>query len=109
MESQFTFLTVTNPVLGRANTKRMRAHVTRKNFEKRRERLEDARCGNKILRDKPQVAETRISESEKSVIRYCALNPHMGLLESDYDAIHQRELVPCWSILRQKLICLSTI
>lgn len=104
MESQFTFLTVTNPVLGRANTKRMRAHVTRKNFEKRRERLEDAKCGNKILRNKPQLAEIRISESGKSVIRYCALNPHMGLLESDYDAIHQRKLVPCWPILRQKLI-----
>lgn len=95
MESQFTFLTVTNPVLGRANTKRMRAHVTRKNFQKRRERLEDAKCGHKILRNKPPLAETGIPESEQCVIRHCALNPHMGLLESDYDAIHQRRLVPC--------------
>lgn len=95
MESQFTFLMVTNPVLGIANTQRMRAHVTRKNFEKRRERLEDARCRNKISRNKPPLVETGISESEQSVIRHCALNPCMGIMESDYIAIHQRKLVTC--------------
>ncbi|QKX61890.1 uncharacterized protein TRUGW13939_09046 [Talaromyces rugulosus] len=40
MDSHFTFLTSTNPALGEADIKQMRAHVTRKNFEKRRERLE---------------------------------------------------------------------
>ncbi|KAL3706684.1 hypothetical protein TMatcc_007697 [Talaromyces marneffei ATCC 18224] len=89
MTSQFTFLTHTDPALGRANTKRMRAHVTRKNFEKRRERLEDARCGNKVLRIKPQLTETGISEPELSAMKCRALNPYMGLVESDYVVIHQ--------------------
>jgi hypothetical protein len=100
MASQFTFLTHTNPALGRANTKRMRAHITRKNFEKRRERLEDATCGrtvtpNKILRSKPQLAETETSESAHSAMGYCVLNPYMGLSEPDYVAIHQCKLVLC--------------
>lgn len=95
MASQFTFLTVTNPALGRANTKRMRAHVTRKNFEKRRERLEDARYRGKILQTKPTLAEAGASESEQSVIRHYALNPCMGLEESDYITIHQCKLVLC--------------
>lgn len=100
MASQFTFLTHTNPALGRANTKRMRAHITRKNFEKRRERLEDARCGrtvtpNKVLRNKLQLTETEPSESEKSAMGYRVLNPYMVLSESDYVAIHQCKLVLC--------------
>ncbi|KAH8886249.1 hypothetical protein GQ53DRAFT_728038 [Thozetella sp. PMI_491] len=39
MGDRFTFLTLTGPDLGTANTKEMRAHVTRVNFAKRRQRM----------------------------------------------------------------------
>lgn len=95
MAPQFTFLTVTNPALGEANTKQMRAHVTRKNFEKRRGRLEHARRGSQILQTKPESTDAVISESEQTMMRHCALNPYVVLVESDYVTIHKRKLVLC--------------
>jgi hypothetical protein len=71
MDSHFTFLTSTNPALGEADIKQMRAHVTRKNFEKRRERLEGTSRSNKARRTRHRQPEQpsdklRLARNDKS-------------------------------------------
>lgn len=99
MGSDFTFLTSTNPALGEANTKQMRAHVTRKNFEKRRERLE----GTTATKSRGAAASSKASHtrhrqpelSDKLRLARHAKNPSPFSAiptEPNYAAIYQCKL-----------------
>jgi hypothetical protein len=104
MDTHFTFLTSTNPALDEADIKQMRAHVTRKNFEKRRERLEgttktrSAAVSNKASRTRRQsesseklriLTHTKRPSPDESAQGYI-VSPHFKVLtEPNYTAIHQ--------------------
>lgn len=105
MDSHFTFLTSTNPALREADIKQMRAHVTRKNFEKRRERLEGSTTGLKKARhmrhrqqessDKLRLARNRNSSSDESEFgQQYRVSPYHSMIptEANYAAIYQCKL-----------------
>lgn len=99
----FTFLTSTSPALDEGDIKQMRAHVTRKNFEKRREHLEgrsttssikSGRAGRTQNRQLETSDKLRLGRKTERGQQY-GVSPYQSMIpmEANYAAIHQCKIL----------------